>query len=431
MAAGMMRMFGGSTRTQLMVLGVILVVLGMVGAFGVMFFPNEDPASIIENPAKDKYYNAVALWAMIALFIVAIVGILLIGTAYTGLPFVHMARYHVGIFYVSVFSLTLLPTAIALRMGAQLVSNATFETRFAEGLVDHGFTSPAGWFALGIGIAVMAISLLIIVMNLLSLAKVSYKPSLVRGGAIMGVALVAMFIVTLMASPFLAALQFDHEVGRVGAEGFGEFQPQDITLSQSWVKWLAKAEYSSTYGTLSFWLTMMAWFVYIGLAVAIVGFIGLALYSANDRKPVVPQLILMPIGSMALGFLALLTYLFYNAGIDKISERLSVSSDITEIAYGGGNMTIALAMVFFAIALAIAYAVSIREWLQAMFKGQRVVDPISMNSMVDPPTNLPPPPTGWPARWERMSNLNYAVIAVVVIVCTLTGDAPPTGTSPT
>ena len=39
-----------------------------------------------------------------------------------------------------------------------------------------------------------------------------------------------------------------------------------------------------------------------------------------------------------------------------------------------------------------------------------------MSSMVDPPTNLHPPPTGWPARWDRMSYANYTVMGVVAIV---------------
>jgi hypothetical protein len=119
---------------------------------------------------------------------------------------------------------------------------------------------------------------------------------------------------------------------------------------------------------------------------------------------------------MAFVFLAMLAYMMYNGQIGKLTERLSVSSDITKISYGAGNMWLALVLVVVALALAAMYAVSIREWLQAMFKGRGVADPISMDSLVDPPTDLPPPPTGWPPRWDRMSNMNIAVIAVVVLV---------------
>ena len=36
MPSGLMRVFGGSTKTQLAILGILLTALGAVGAFGVM-----------------------------------------------------------------------------------------------------------------------------------------------------------------------------------------------------------------------------------------------------------------------------------------------------------------------------------------------------------------------------------------------------------
>ena len=162
MAAGLMRIFGGTTRTQLVVLGTILTVLGAVGAFGVMFFPNEDPASLIDSGVKDKYYNGVAVWAMMGLFLIAAAGVLMIGAATTGFPLVHMAKYHMGVFYVSLFSLLLIPTAMAMRLGGQLVANANCDTIFVEGIAKETFHSPAGWMAISIGAVVLAISILVI-----------------------------------------------------------------------------------------------------------------------------------------------------------------------------------------------------------------------------------------------------------------------------
>jgi len=51
-----------------------------------------------------------------------------------------------------------------------------------------------------------------------------------------------------------------------------------------------------------------------------------------------------------------------------------------------------------------------------MFSGKKAVDPISMSSLVDAPTGLPDPPTGWPANWGRMSTANIAIVAVAALL---------------
>ena len=98
MPAEFMRFFGKSTKQQLTIIGVMLLVLGAIGAFGVMFLSNETPASLINAPVKAEYYGGVSVWAIFAFSLVAMGGMLIIGVAFTGLPFVYMARYHMGIF---------------------------------------------------------------------------------------------------------------------------------------------------------------------------------------------------------------------------------------------------------------------------------------------------------------------------------------------
>jgi hypothetical protein len=416
MAAGLMRIFGKNTRTQLLVLGVILAVLGAVGGMGVMMWPNEDPASIIENPAKEEYYNAVSFWAILSLFVVAITGILLVGIATTGLPLVHAAKYHMGVFYVSVFSLILIPATIAMRMGGQLLANAMCDTMFVEGIVKQEFSSPAGTFGLLFGAIAMGLAMFVIFLNLMSMAKVAYRPSLVKGGALIGITMAGLIIVTMTVMPFLAAVQFDHELGRQSAVGFESFDPKDVMLTQAWIKYLSKAEYASTYGSMSFWLTMMIWFVFLALLVTIVGFIGLALYSANDRSPSVYSLSMAPIGGLVFSILAAMCYFGFSGTLGDMAERLNVSSEVTRFTYSAGNMWIGLLLLIVVLGLGAFYTMSVRDWIQALSKGNKVADPISMTSLVDPPTDLPPPPTGWPARWDRMSTANYLVIGVVIIV---------------
>ncbi len=411
-----MRIFGGTTRAQLIVLGAVLTVLGLVGAFGVMLMPNENPASLIDNNVKDKYYNGVAVWAMMGLFLIAIAGLLMLGAATTGLPLVHAAKYHMGVFYVTVFSLLLVPAAMAMRFGGHLVANASSDTAFAEGLMEETFSSPAGWIALAIGLIVMAISLMVILVNLLSLARVSYRPSIVRGGTLMGVVLVAVIIIAMTVLPFVTAVNFDHELGLQKAVGFEAFQPKDVTLTQGWLKWLADTEASSTYGNMSFWLGMMAWFLFFALIAAIVGFIGMALYSANDRKPYVTALSIMPIGSIAFAVLGFFACIGFNGALENVMERQNISSDVTKIAYEAGSMWLGLVVLIAIIAVAAFYAVSTRDWLRGMLGGKGAVDPISMESLVDPPTGLPPPPTGWPPRWDKMSNGNYIVVGLVAVM---------------
>jgi hypothetical protein len=341
---------------------------------------------------------------------------MLIGVAFTGLPLVHMARYHMGVFYTSFFALLIIPSAIAMRMGAQLVANAMCESTFAEGLVAQEFTSPAGWFALIFGAIVMGLSLLFILVNLLSLSKVAYRPSLAKGGTLMGLGLVVMLVITMTATPFLAAMEFDHELGQQGAVGFESFDPKDVMLTQGWVKWLSKGEHRSTYGNMVFWLSMVTWFVFFALVVAIVGFIGIALYSANDRKSYTQNLAIAPMGSLVFVIFAFLFYFGYSGNVAKVAERLNVSSDVTEFTYMAGNYWIAFLLILIVLAFGIFYTMAIRDWLQSLFKGTSLVDPISMNSMVDPPTDLPPPPTGWPARMDKMSNANWIVVVLACIV---------------
>ena len=416
MPAGLMRVFGKTTKTQLAVLGLALTVLGAVGAFGVMFMPNETPASLISSPDKGDYFSGTAIWAIFAFLLVAMTGLLLLGTGLTGLPLVHMAKYHTGVFYVGVFSLVLIPTAIALKSGAALVGNAMSDTMFAETLTGDVYSSPAGMLALVIGFVILGVAVFVIITNLLSLSKVAYRPSLVKGAAIMGVAFSVLLIITYTTVPMLMALNFDHGHGRQGAVAFEEFPPMDVTYSPGWLGWLSDGEYSSTYGSMSNWLGMMSFMLLIAVILSIVGFIGLALYSANDRGSNSFSLTLTPLASMILLVLSLMFYFGYNGALNMITERLNVDSEITKITYMAGNMSIALGLMLTAIGVGIGYVVTLRDWLTPMFSGKRAVDPISMSSLVDAPTGLPDPPTGWPANWGRMSTANIAIIAVAALL---------------
>jgi len=221
MPAGLMRAFGGTTKTQLLVLGLALTVLGAVGAFGVMFLSNEAPASLISSPAKGDYYWWSAIWAILGFLFVLVTGLLVMGTGLTGLPFVHMARYHTGVFYVTVFSLVIVPTALALKSAGTLIGNATADTIFSESLTGEAYGSPAGLLALFVGLVVLGLSITIIVLNLLHMGKVAYRPGLVKGCAIMGAALTVVLVLTYTVAPMLVALEFDHAEGRQGAVGLG------------------------------------------------------------------------------------------------------------------------------------------------------------------------------------------------------------------
>jgi hypothetical protein len=416
MAAGLMRIFGKTTKQQLLVLGLTLTVLGAVGAFGVMFLPNEEPASLIDAPDKAGYYTWTAVWAIFAFLMVALAGLLLLGVSLTGLPLVHMAKYHTGVFFVGVFSLILIPTAIITKSGATLIANAMCDTMFAETLTGDVYSSPAGWMALIIGLVVLAISMFVILLNLLSMAKVAYRPSLVKGGAIMGVALTMVLVVTYTAIPLMMALHFDLGHGLQGAVGFEGFEPMDVTYSPSWLGWLSDGEVSSTYGSMSNWLGMMSFMMLLAIIVSIVGFIGLALYSANDRGPNSFTLTVTPVASILFVVLALVFYVGFNSALNQMAERLNVDSEITKLTYMSGNMSIAMVLMIVAIGVGAGYTIALREWLIPMFSGKRASDPISMSSMVDPPTGLMDPPTGWPANWSKMSTMNIAVIVLAVIL---------------
>jgi hypothetical protein len=412
----MKKIFGRTTKTQLIVLGLALTILGAVGAFGVMLLPNEAPASLITSADKEDYYYWSAIWAIFAFLMITLAGLLLLGTGLTGLPFIHMAKYHTGVFYVSVFSLVLIPTAIAMKSGMTLVANATCDTMFAEPLTGDTFSSPAGNIALVAGGIILGISILVIGINLLSLGRVAYRPSLVKGGAIMGVVLTVVLIVTYTAIPMLMGLHFDHGHGRQGAVGFEEFPPQDITYSPSWLGWLSDGEFRSTYGSMSTFLGMMSFMILLAIIISVVGFIGLALYSANDRGPNSVNLSIAPLGSMFLVLLSLVFYFMFSGNLNQLAERLNVDSEITKITYTAGNMYIAMVLMLAAFGAGAGYAVTLREWLSSIFSGKRVSDPISMNSLVDPPTGIQDPPTGWPANWSKMSTANIAIVVVAVIV---------------
>lgn len=416
MPAGLMRVFGKSTKTQLTVLGLVLLVLGAVGTFGVMFLSNETPASIISSPAKGNYYDWVAVWAILAFLFVMVAGLLVVGTALTGLPFVHMAKYHTGVFYTGLFSLLLIPAAIAMRAGSVLQANAMCDTMFAEGITGQVFRSPSGTLALVVGTVVFALSVFVVLVNLLPLSKVSYRPALVKGGSVTALALVVVLISIYAVMPFLIAFQFEYGHGLQGAVGFEEFEPKDVLMAPGWVKWLAEGETSSTYGSMSFWMTLMTWFLFFAIVVTVVGFIGLALYAANDRSPNTFNMALSPLASILFVVMAIVAYIVYSGTISQLAERLNVDSEITRITYMAGNMWVVLVLLLAAMGVAGSYAMSIRSWLSMMTKGTKLVDPISMSSLVDPPTELPTPPTGWPARWDKMSTANIAVVAMAVML---------------
>jgi len=416
MPAGLMKLFGRNTKTQLLVLGLAVTVLGAVGAFGVMFLPNETPATLIGSPDKGDYFGWTAVWAIFAFLMITVAGLMLLGTGLTGLPFVHMAKYHTGVFYVSIFSLVLIPTAVALKSGGTLLGNAMADTSFAETLTGDVYSSPAGMLALVIGFIILGLSAAIILTNLLSMGKVAYRPGMVKGAAVMGMVLTIVLIVTYTTVPMLVALQFEQGHGRQGAVGFEEFPPQDVTYVPSWLGWLSDGEYRSTYGSMSNWLGMMSFMLLLATIISIVGFIGLALYSANDRGSSTFNLTITPLASLFLVVLALAFYLGYTGAIGQVAERLNVDSEITKISYMAGNMNMAIVLMLASIGAGAGYAVMLRDWLTSMFSGKQVADPISMTSLVDPPTGLQDPPTGWPANWSRMSMMNIAVIAVAVLL---------------
>lgn len=416
MPSGVMRIFGRSTKTQLAVLGIVLVALGAAGAFGVMLLPNEDPASLIGNPAKADYYGGVSVWAIFGFLMVTVAGILVLGIAFTGLPFVHMAKYHMGVFYVSIFSLVLIPSAFALNRGLTLMANAKTDTLFAADLNGATFTSPAGLVATGLAAALVGICLFVIAVNLLPLAAVSFRPSLVRGATVAGIVLVVVIIATYSIIPGLIALNFDHELGKVGAVGFEEFEPQDVQMTPGWLKWLSSGEYRSTYGSMSSRLTMLSLFLFLSVVVSVVGFIGLALYAANERKSHVYSLTMTPIAAIALAVLGIILCVAYSSALSGMAERLNVSSEVTRIQYQPGNMVIGMGLMVVILGAVAFYVITLKDWLASMSKSKKLRDPISMSSMVDPPSGLPPPPTGWPARWNRMSVNNYIVVGVALIL---------------
>ncbi len=321
-----------------------------------------------------------------------------------------------GIFYAGVFSLIIIPDAFGLRMGTTLMANANADTYFAKDLTGDVYSSPAGFLAVVIGAVLLGLCLFMILINLVHLAKVSYRPGMVKVATLAGIILVSVVIATYAFIPMMIAVDFQYELGRQGAVGFEEFEPQDVQMPAGWLKWLSSGEYSSTYGSLSSSLTMMAFFLFLAVIISVVGFIGLALYSANDRKPAAFNLSIAPVATIAFAFVAILAYMLYSGALADMTERLTVNSEVTKIAYLPGNMNIAMILSWVVLGAGAFYTVTLKDWLQKLGKGKSLTDPISMESLVDPPTDLPPPPTGWPARWEKMSMANYMVVAVAALL---------------
>ena len=417
MAAGMMRMFGGSTRTQLLVLGIVLIALGAIGSAAVILLPNEAPGSPISNPAKDKYMSALAVWAVIAMLVLVIGGLLLVGTAAMGLPLVEAAKYHAGVFYVATGGLLLVPATVVARMGATLLANARADTAIVSAISNQSFTSPAGTVALAIGLVVVVLSLLVALSNARALASVSSRSKAVSSGSMLAVAVALVSVLAIVLMPFLPAIGFDYTYGRVSAVGYESIDPHDLTIGTSQLGWLAKGETRSSYGSPAFWLKTTTWFLLFALVMAVVTLIGLALYSANERSPMVYQFSLMPIGSAAFAVLALACVLGFDGSVAMFAQRNGIRSPITDVAYGTsalGPLLIGLSVAI--VAMAVLYLLSFKVWLQSMARGEPLADPASGTSFVDPPTGMPPSPLGWPANWSAMTTAQYAVIAVAAIV---------------
>ncbi len=417
MPAGAMRIFGGTTKVQLMVLGVLLMVLGSIGAAMVIALPNEDPNSPKVAPAKDMYFRGVAVWAIIALLTVAVAGIVLVGVAFTSLPLIEASRGHVGVFYVAFSGLLLLPSVVAARMGALLVAEASYDTAFISRFADNSYSSPAGVVALAVGLVVVAIALVVLALNARSLASVAHMTRSVKGSSTMAMLTTIVAVVALVAMPFMPTIQFDYREGRVKAVGYEAFDAQDVSMPAGQVKWMGKGETRSTYGSVAGWLSITTWFLFLALVSCVATFIGLALYSANERSTMVYQLSLMSLGAAALGALALVALLGLNGAIDELARRNNVSSDVTDISYGPGLVLVAMAGLSLAIvALAATSVLPFKSWLRTMMNGETPSDPISMESFVDPPTGVAPSPVGWPPRWEVMTTANYIVIGVAALV---------------
>jgi len=417
MPAGAMRIFGGTTKTQLMVLGVLLMVLGSIGAAMVIALPNEDPTSPKVAPAKDKYFRGVAIWAIIALLVVAIAGIILVGVAFTGLPLIEASKGHVGVFYVTFAALLLIPSMLAARMGALLVAEASYDTAFISRFSDVSYSSPAGTFALAVGLATVAIAMLVLALNARSLASVAHMARSVRGSATMVMLTALVAIVALVAMPFMPAIEFDYKEGRVKAVGYEAFDAQDASMPLGQVKWMGKGETRSTYSSVAGWLSITTWMLFFALVSCVAAFIGMALYSANERGTVVYQMSIMSLGAVAFGALAMVALLGLNGAIGELAARNDVTSDITDISYRPGLLLALSAGLSLALAaLAAMSALPFRAWLRSMMSGEPISDPISMESFVDPPTGVPPSPIGWPPNWEVMTTANYAVIGVAALV---------------
>ncbi len=416
MAAGIMRLFGRTTKGQFLVIGLVLIVLGVVGAALVLTLPNEDPVSPIISSKKVSYYRGVSLMAVLGLLLVAGMGIILVGVALTGLPLVHAARYHVGVFYVTFFSLLIIPAAVVMRMGALMVADAMSDTIFAEAWEPDGFSSPAGLVALGIGIAVLVLAVLFVILNVMGLARVSYKPSIPRRASVVNLVLALLAVYVLTVLPFLPAIQFDYQSGLQTAVGFETYPPMDVTITQAWLEWLGQGETKSAYGSTALWLSLMTWMLFLTLVFSVLGFIGIALYGANERRPIVYQLSLMPIVALLFSFLAIAFYFGFNGALTKLSNANFIDTEETRIFYEQGLLIMVVGLALILIAVSVVYGYVIRRWLSTLTAGKSVTDPISEESMVDPPTALPDPPTGWPARMDRMSIGNWLVIVLVVVV---------------
>jgi len=417
MPAGAMRIFGGTTKAQLMALGVLLMLLGSIGAAMVIALPNEDPNSPKVAPSKDKYFRGVAIWAIIALLVVVVAGVVLIGVAFTGLPLIDASKGHVGIFYVAFSALLLIPSTVAARMGALLVAEASYDTAFISKLADIHYGSPAGFAALAVGLATATLAVLVLALNARSLASVAHMARAIRGSSTMAVLTALVAVVALVAMPFMPAIEYDYKEGRVKAIGYEAFDAQDVSMPAGQVKWMGKGETRSTYGSVAGWLSLTTWFLFLALVSCVAALIGMALYSANERGTMVYQLSMMTIGAAAFGALAIVALLGLNGAIGQLAARNDVSSDVTDISYNTGALIAAVAGLSVAlVALAAMSVIPFKAWLLAIMNGEAPSDPISMESFVDPPTGVPPSTVGWPPNWEVMTTANYAVIGVAALV---------------
>ena len=65
----------GMRSPTFIVLGLVLIILGAVGAALVLSFPNEDPVSPVLSSTKESNYRGISIWAVFGLILVAVMGV--------------------------------------------------------------------------------------------------------------------------------------------------------------------------------------------------------------------------------------------------------------------------------------------------------------------------------------------------------------------